>query len=224
MTEALRAPALDHLVVAASTLAEGVRWLEDRLGVDLAAGGRHAAMGTHNRLLSLGPGAYLEVIAIDPEAPAPGRPRWFALDAPAMRERLAAGPALVHWVVRVPDIEGTRRAVPDFPDDVLDLGRGDYRWRIGVPSDGALPGGGAFPTIIQWLGGRHPAADLPETGCSLELLTVRAPAAASIRATLLGLGYAGTKVEFAESDAAGLSAFLRTPCGMVILPETSRRR
>jgi hypothetical protein len=55
-------------------------------------------MGTHNRLLKLGAGRFLEVIAIDPEAPAPGRRRWFDLDAPFMRQRLARGPDLIHWV------------------------------------------------------------------------------------------------------------------------------
>lgn len=49
--------ALDHLVVAARTLEEGARWLEARTGVPTAPGGRHALMGTHNRLLSPGAAA-----------------------------------------------------------------------------------------------------------------------------------------------------------------------
>lgn len=66
--------AVDHLVVAAAGLDAGTAWLEAHLGVPLAPGGRHAAMGTHNRLLRLGPRLYLELIAIDPDAPArPGR-------------------------------------------------------------------------------------------------------------------------------------------------------
>ena len=63
--------ALDHLVVAAADLEEGTRWVEERLGVGLEAGGRHTLFGTHNRVLSLGPDCYLEVIAVDPEAPPP---------------------------------------------------------------------------------------------------------------------------------------------------------
>jgi hypothetical protein len=59
---------LDHLVVAARTLEEGAAWVTGRLGVSMAPGGKHALMGTHNRLLSLGARAYLEVIAIDPDA------------------------------------------------------------------------------------------------------------------------------------------------------------
>ena len=67
--------ALDHLVVAARDLETGAAWLEERLGARLSAGGRHADMGTHNRLLRLGERRYLELIAIDPAGPPPARPR-----------------------------------------------------------------------------------------------------------------------------------------------------
>ena len=132
--QAMPGPArLDHLVVAARTLEEGAAWLEGRLGVGLHPGGEHPAFGTHNRLLSLGE-SYLEVIAVNPDAPAPPRPRWFGLDTPQMRERLAHGPALIHWVAAVPGL-------PDHPD-VLALSRGENRWRLTVPASGELPGGG----------------------------------------------------------------------------------
>ena len=73
---------VDHLVVAAPDLDSGSAWLEAKFGARLAPGGCHAAMGTHNRLLRLGPTLYLELIAIDPAAPKPGRSRWFGLDDP----------------------------------------------------------------------------------------------------------------------------------------------
>jgi hypothetical protein len=44
---------LDHLVVLAATLDEGAAWCEATLGVAPGAGGRHALMGTHNRLLRI---------------------------------------------------------------------------------------------------------------------------------------------------------------------------
>jgi hypothetical protein len=156
----------DHLVVAARTLEEGAAWVEAQLGVAPANGGRHATMGTHNRLLKLGAGRFLEVIAIDPEAPAPGRPRWFDLDAPFMRERLARGPDLIHWVERTDDLEGALREYSDSVE-ILSLSRGPYRWRIGVPRDGHRPGAGSLPTLIQWEGGLHPADALPESHCAL---------------------------------------------------------
>lgn len=87
-------PVLDHLVVAARDLDSGARWLERQLGVPLVPGGAHVLMGTHNRLLRLAGGErlYLELIAIDPAAAPPSRPRWFGLDDPALQARLAGRP------------------------------------------------------------------------------------------------------------------------------------
>ena len=90
---------LDHLVVAAASLDEGVAWCERTLGVTPGPGGRHPLMGTHNRLLALAgeafPASYLEIIAIDPDAAAPRRVRWFGLDDPALQAALAtSGPRL----------------------------------------------------------------------------------------------------------------------------------
>ena len=168
------APTLDHLVVAARTLDEGARWIEQRVGVAPAGGGKHAAMGTHNRLLSLGPEAYLEVIAIDPDAPAPGRPRWFSLDTPQMSSRLAQGPALIHWVARTDDIERELARRGDRDVDVLDMQRGDFRWRIAVPRDGLLRDEGTAPTLIQWIS-PSPATVLPDAGIRLQQLQLREP-------------------------------------------------
>lgn len=130
-------------------------------------------MSTHNRLLKIGAREFLEVIAVDPDAPPPARARWFALDAPEMQERLEQGPALIHWVVRSDDIE---RDVQECPEavEILSLSRGDYRWRIGVPVDGHLPCGGRFATIIQWESALHPADRLPESGCRLVALDTSA--------------------------------------------------
>ena len=98
-----RAPrqlAPDHLIVAATSLEQGVRWIADKLGVQPQSGGKHVTMGTHNALLRIGPRLYLEIIATDPAGVVPARPRWFDLDEPRMRATLAEGPALIHWVAR----------------------------------------------------------------------------------------------------------------------------
>lgn len=205
---------LDHLVVAARTLEEGASWVEERLGVAPAPGGRHALMGTHNRLLSLGAGRYLEVIAVDPASPAPSRPRWFALDAPGMRARLASGPALVHWVARTDRLEEAVAATPGKRPEVLSLSRGELRWRIGVPEDGSLPEGGPFPTFIEWEGERHPSGGLAGSGCALERLELRHPRATALLAVLRGLGLgAGEAVTASDGAAVALVARIDTARG-----------
>ena len=102
---------LDHLVVAARTLDEGVAWCRDTLGVEPGPGGKHALMGTHNRVFSIAspafPHAYFEIIAIDTDAPPPGRARWFGLDTLDLR----AGPRLIHWVARTSALEPTLAAL-----------------------------------------------------------------------------------------------------------------
>ena len=87
---------LDHLAIVAADLDQGASWAEARLGVPLRAGGRHDRFGTWNRLVRLGAGEYLEVIAPDPAAPVPDRPRWFGLADPP------AAPRLGNWICAVP--------------------------------------------------------------------------------------------------------------------------
>ena len=89
---------LDHIVIACADLEQGTAWLRERLGVDPQPGGKHAAMGTHNTLLRLGPRHYLELLAIDPDAEAPPQARWFGLDERGIRERAAREPFLLTWV------------------------------------------------------------------------------------------------------------------------------
>ena len=208
--------AVDHLVVAAAALDAGAAWLEERLGVPLAPGGKHAAMGTHNRLLKLGPQLYLELIAVDPDAPPPGRARWFALDDPALRERVAERPRLIHWVARSDDIAAAAAACPEPLGDSLDLARGDFRWRLTVPVDGHLPESGLLPSLIEWKSPGHPAEGLPESGCSLMKLEGFHSEPARLRRALAALGLEKSLALYPveAGEAPGLAAYIRTPAGL----------
>lgn len=205
----------DHLVLAAHDLDAGAAWLEERLGVTLAPGGRHARMGTHNRLLGLGDSFYLELIAIDPQAVAPGRRRWFALDRSPASER----PRLIHWVARSDDIARDEAGCTEALGEILPMERGDYRWRISVPADGHLPGDGLVPTLIQWDVPFHPAGRLPESGCRLMKLEGFHPQPERIRAALDALRLA-SRLDIhpcAADGAVQLIAYLRTKRGLVEL-------
>ncbi|HEU0204038.1 MAG TPA: VOC family protein [Burkholderiaceae bacterium] len=169
----------DHLVVACRDLAQGAAWLRERLGVDPQAGGKHATMGTHNALLKLGARAYLELLAIDPDAPAPARPRWFDLDNASVAERAAQAPFFLTWVARTEQIANAVTRVPAL-GEVQAFTRGQFAWRLTVPEDGALQFGGLLPAVIQWESATHPADVLEERGCTLSALRLSHPAATSL--------------------------------------------
>jgi len=197
---------LDHLAISAGTLGEGVAFVEALFGVTLAPGGVHDAMGTHNRLLSLGPDLYLEVIAIDLDGRAPGRPRWFDLD------RFAGLPRLTNWIVRCDDLSAGLAQAPIGTGVVMELQRGDLSWRMAVPDSGVLPFDGVAPALIQWRSAAHPAGRLPDVGCRLVALEVVHPEAA-----VLGGYFPALDVAFVTGPQPGLRATFDTPNGCVTL-------
>jgi hypothetical protein len=208
--------AFDHIVVAAKTLEVGEDHLERLLGARPQRGGRHVAMGTHNSLLKLGERSFLELIAIDPDGKAPSHPRWFALDSAEMRAALVSGPRLIHWVARCDDLESMRRACRIDPGPPHEMTRGAYTWRITIPDDGHLPGGGVVPTLIQWSNARHPADAMVDSGLRLIALSAAHPEPAVIRSALGALGLVDApKVTF--GTPARLAAMLKTPRGTVTL-------
>jgi hypothetical protein len=210
---------LDHITVAAHSLAQGLSHLRDVLGIDLPPGGAHPRMGTHNHLLRLGPSLFLEVIAIDPAAPAPPRPRWFQLDDPALQAELAIAPRLITWVVRTRQIAEALLASETPLGAIEPMSRGDLRWLITFPNDGKLPDGGMVPTVIQWPDGPHPASRMPDLGCSLERLEAVHPDPATYRRRLASIGAAGLIAVTAAPPGTPprLAAHIRTPRGVQVI-------
>jgi hypothetical protein len=208
--------ALDHLVLAATTLADGIDYLSEVLGVTPTVGGRHVAMGTHNALLRLGERCYLELIAIDPDGAKPTRPRWFDLDSVALQAELVERPRLVHWVARTSDISAAAAGCPVPLGPVHAMARGDYRWRITIPDDGTRPGRGVVPTLIQWDVPQHPADGLPKSGVTLAHLAASYPEPADVRAALAALGLREALAVTYDRETR-LAAMLRTPRGIVTL-------
>ena len=213
--------AVDHLVVAAASLDDGVAWCEATLGVTPGSGGRHPLFGTHNRLLKIAsdayPQAYFEIIAIDPEAPVPARPRWFGLDG----LDLSAGPRLIHVVGRSPMLDMHRWGLITVglkPGDPVKAGRdtpeGPLSWQILVREDGQLNCGGALPTLIQW-DDRHPADAMPDLGVVLKSLALNGvPDRARDVLRMRG-------VQVSSAAGPALQAVLSTPRGDVTLTSST---
>ena len=226
---------IDHLVVLARTLPEGVQWCQATLGVEPGAGGEHARYGTHNRLLKIAtpahPLAYLEIIAIDPQAarvaPAAHK-RWFDMDDAALQAAVAMQPRLVHFVANTDDILGACAALQA---QGVERGpvvaasrhsrRGLLQWRISVRDDGHRLFDGVLPSLIER--GKpgdaeplrlHHRNSLPRSGVSLQGLSVTHPDAGRLQAAYAAIGLDGVKV---QAGAANLVATLRTPKGEVRL-------
>ncbi|BBK31491.1 glyoxalase-like protein [Stella humosa] len=205
---------LDHLTVIAPTLAEGVAHVRSCLGLEVPFGQRHAYMGTHNHLLQLGDGVYLEIVAVDPDAAGPGRPRWFGLDdQQAVRADWDAGRRLRGWVA------GTDRI-----DMVLARREGTFGRKVSLPSsdptfefslldDGSLPLGGAAPSIIDRRGKARAMATMADLGARLRSFSLEHPEADAISAL-----YRELAIERAPSVSHGgglrYRARIETPGGM----------
>ena len=195
----------DHLAVSGTTLAEASDHIEQALGVALQDGGQHAVFGTHNRLLGLADGLYLEAIAPDPAAPTPSRPRWFDLD------RFSGAPRLTNWICRCDDIVSTLNTLPPGAGRPVDLIREALRWRMAVPHDGILPFHGAFPALIQWQTTSNPAQLLNQRGCRLRQLTIAHPEAHRLKAQLGG--FSDPRVVVETATVPGFSAAFETQHG-----------
>lgn len=205
-------PPVDHLVYAVPSLEQAIDSLERILGVRAVASGRHLDEGTWNALIALGPDRYLEIIAPDPDQPAPVGPRWFSLDS-------ITAPGLVAWAARGTHLEQRAEAAERVG---LRLGRvkGGSRqqpdgqalsWVFTDPH--TLLGDGLVPFLIDWGTGPHPA-QRATPGVTLVSLRAEHPAPEEIRAMLRAVDI---DMGVGVGPRAALVATLETPRGQVEL-------
>lgn len=204
---------LDHITLFADNLANGAGHVRscldlDQRDIETMTGGSHPLMGTHNLLLKLGDDCFLEIISTDPAAPKPARARWFQLDNPIMRV-----PYLGTWITRTQNIDAAISEAPKSLGPAIDVTRDDLRWQITVPDDGSLIDDGAFPALIQWPDGPHPALKMTDLGCTLNHLIIEHPSAAELAAHF-ALRLDDPRVVFHTGDHMRLTAEITTPQGI----------
>ena len=175
---------IDHIIYAAPDLDAAVDDIETRFGVRAGGGGKHVGLGTHNRLLALGPRTYLEIVAPDPEQPELAAPRPYGVDG-------VTHGGLVGWALACDDIEASlaqARAAGFDPGDAIEGHRLTptgtlLRWRL---TRNALAAG-LVPFLIDWGDTPHPAASAPP-GLLLETLHIEHPEPPSVTGPLRALG------------------------------------
>jgi hypothetical protein len=210
---------LDHIVIAAESLQQGVDYLREALGVEVPRGGVHQTMGTHNRLMQLANDAYLEIIAIDPQARAPRHPRWFGLDDAIMRQSLRQQPRLITWVMNTADVNRLAASAGFDIGVPTALSRDNLNWEIALTDDGRLLGGGMLPYCIQWHSSPHPARGMTDLGCILHALTIyhNRPHWLAERLDAIDASHLVQIEALAEDQPPYLEAAIETPNGMVTL-------
>lgn len=227
----MTASPLDHLVIVAATLDEGVAWCEATLGITPGPGGEHALMGTHNRLFRIAtpafPCAYFEIIAINPIADK-GRPswlkRWFDMDNPTLQAHVRQhGPQLACAVAQVQDITATQARLAALGVDtgpIIAFSRpsasGPLTWQMTVRDDGQRLMHGALPAPIQW-SSHHPGTALADRGVTLQALHLFHPETPRLARALEAAGLTPLTSEPLRTGPPGLSATLSTPKGLVTL-------
>jgi hypothetical protein len=147
---------LDHLIVAGPDLGGLVAAFAALTGARAVPGGRHAGQGTHNALVGLGRGRYLELLAPDPEqADGDFRAGIAYLGAPALHTWCARAGAADDVASRIAAAGLSPRRLPmarQRPGGVT------LRWEL-VFADGH-PYAGLLPFFIDWRGSPHPSEQL----------------------------------------------------------------
>jgi hypothetical protein len=208
---------IDHIAVVAPDLATGAAWVRDALGVEMAKGGKHPEMGTHNRLVGLGETVYLEVIAVDPEASRPSYRRWFGLDdRDAVARHWREGRRLRSYVARCTGITAAIGGEGDTFGAPMRISRGDRNWLFAVRADGELPMGGALPCLIDWGELGTPAPAMPDLGLRLQSLLVETADPDAVHAALDGIAMT-RKPEIRRGPQVRLMATIATPDGVRML-------
>lgn len=209
---------LDHLSIIAPSLQEGVEHVRNCLGIDIPYGRVHPDMGTHNHLLRLGDGVYLEVIAADPGAAPPAHPRWFGLDdSQAVRLAWDSGLRLRGWVARTQDIDTVLQQHEAILGRKTAMSAGAAPpYFFAIPPGGALPLAGVAPCVIDRGQRPPPVASMPDLGARLHHFTIGHPEPDRVEALYESLGLENApRIEKAETFR--YRAEIQTPGGLKAL-------
>ncbi len=202
----------DHLVYASPDLERGIAELEKLLGVRATPGGQHLGRGTRNALIALGPDSYIEIIAPDPEQPAPFAPRWMGVDDLTFSR-------LITWAAKGTDLENVRANLAQRGVALGRISSGSrtrpdgvqLSWQLTDPQP--LIGDGIIPFFIDWGDSPHPAQSAA-TGASLVSLRAEHPDATHVGRMLAALGL---ELTVTNGSRAALIATIDGPRGRVEL-------
>lgn len=201
---------IDHLVYCVPDLHQAMKIFSEKCGVEVVYGGQHLSIGTHNALLNIGNGAYLEFLAIDPSNTNIQGSRWMGMD-------LIDQPTFTRWAIKTNNLEQDTTILKKVNAEMGNIFAGSRKkadgstlnWAMALPL--ALPEVEILPFMIDWKDSIHPTATLA-TGCQLLTLGATHPTPELVQPTLNALG---TNLKVKKDSKAKLYARIQTPMGIL---------
>ena len=205
---------IDHFAVSGTNLEEATEYVESTLGFKMQKGGKHEIFGTHNNLLGLKDGLYLECISIDPDCNKIDNPRWFNLD------NFYGPPRLTNWICSCEKIEKIVMNTSIDVGKVKKIKRDKLNWKMTVKNDGILPFNNIFPAFIEWnKKSSHPSKNLVLVECELYHLTIYHPQVLDFKSNLKRLK--DYRISYENNKKTGIVAEFKTKSGNKILSSFS---
>lgn len=203
---------IDHLVYAVPDLKKSIKDLSKLLGVEVIYGGEHKSEGTHNALVNLGNGCYLELLAIDKNNTNISKKRWMGMD-------LLTEPMLTRWAIKSDNLEEDAAILKAAHPQMGNIKTGSRKktdgstlsWALSMPL--AAPLVEVLPFALDWKDSIHPTESLPDV-CQLVELQATHPEPDTVLPTLEALG---VTISLKKNTNASLTAVIQSPNGLVIL-------
>lgn len=204
---------IDHLVYATNNLSQTVGDLEKKMGITISPGGRHLDFGTHNALINLGEGIYLEIIAADPENPQFKGPLWMGLD------HLDESPRLTRYGLKKRITDSDLNLLTEVKKELSRVSQGrrqkpdgsTLEWTLTVPHNEPLIE--TCPFLIDWSQSVHPTFSLPQE-CQLKSFTIFSPDEDDVRRINKQLG---ADIKVIHSTDTRLEAIIQCPRGNITI-------
>lgn len=202
---------IDHIVYGVGNLTKGMEKLHQLTGVQPTPGGKHLEFGTHNALLGLGQGVYLELIALDPEN-RKAQNKWMGME-------LLASPKVIRWAIKSDDIIMQAKILAEYKEELGIIKKGRRRrpdgselsWKLTLPESSSEVE--ICPFLIDWGDSVHPADGL-SSQCSISNMTFFHPKPKLSQNVLDLLSYDSKII---ESKKERIEVTLNTPKGEIIL-------
>jgi hypothetical protein len=197
---------VDHILLGIDDLDRGMEQFERLTGVRPVQGGKHPR-GTHNALVSLGDGTYLEILAVQPDA----KPPQEYAGLKGLRSLTPIG-----WAVSSRESAQLRHRLSSAGLAVTESSEGSRTTPAGTTLSwqtfGLEEGFDEAPFFIVWSSqSAHPSTTSP-TGCKLQQWHVAGPHLKNLEQLRSALDL---KIDVAEAKSTALRLSLLCPKGAV---------